>query len=201
MRLTGEVMKSTSQAQGTDWEKMPSSPEEELISLRKMDERVNALLTRAEQAEMGEISNSEVQRTRDRTAIRAFLATQKDLQGDPSGAVDLVAFFELGKEKECWTIGELRRVMKAHGSDSRVTIIAASMRPVQQSVLATIRRQTNLPFALKDGSALAAKLAITQACSLAAIVPSQKRAIVEPGSVTFEFIDELITKLQGARNV
>jgi hypothetical protein len=201
--LTGAVMKSNNQAEGTQWQNVPTLFEHQELADKKREQKIQELLKMAAQAQATPTTQTPDQGTasRDRATIRAALRQRSDIQPSLGGQVNLIAFVDPAEANNCSTLQEMRTLAKARANDNRIALLAASTRQISDGILEVVGKRIGISFPFKDGSTLAGKLGATTHCTLAVITPDQKRAILLSTPTTAEFMDELISTLQGASRV
>lgn len=201
--LTGAVMKSNNQAEGTQWQNVPTLYEHQELADKKREQKIQELLKMAAQAQATPTHPTQNNGTasRDRATIKAALQMRTDLQPSPGGNVNLIAFVDPAEADNCSTLQEMRTLAKARANDNRIALLAASTRQISDGILEVIGKRIGISFPFKDGSTLAGKLGATSHCTLAVITPEQKRAILLSTPTTAEFMDELISTIQGAPRV
>ena len=198
--MTSAVMKSNNLAEGTQWLNVPTLNQHQALAATKRDEQVQKLLTLASQAQAvpSPAGAEQIFQSRNRKAIKAALSDRTDLPTNGNGSLSLIVFVDAKRPMLCSTLQEMMTLARKHGTDPKVSLLAATL---GDSTELTTRIASNLPFPMRDGSALAQKLGVNATCSLALVSPEQKKAVLLSSPATVEFMDELISTLKGAPSV
>lgn len=201
--MTGAVMKSSNQAEGTQWQNVPTLFEHQELANSKREEQVKSLLQMASQAQATPSApeTTEISQSRNRMAIKAALHSRTDLPAPGPGSINLIAFVDPERPMLCGTLQEMVPLARAYSTDSKVSLLAATLGQHTEEDIKAVSQRLGLPFPMHDGADLARKLGVTSKCTLAVISPEQKKAVLLSSPATAEFMDELITSMKGASRI
>ncbi|MCB0318584.1 MAG: hypothetical protein KDD56_07490 [Bdellovibrionales bacterium] len=125
---------------------------------------------------------------------------RKHIPIDPEGKVDVLFFFNAEQINSLKMSPVIEALFRESEEDEGFNLIAYSLAKIDADREANFRRITNANFPIQEAAQLARALGIKQAPATVIISQTTGESIVEVGSRSFFYLDELVRKMQGKKS-